>query len=212
MSLNALHWILAIYMAGLCISVLGSIQFLLNRNAVKRTTDIDIFQTRPSLKIYLIIKPIFWPYFFIVEKGPLERISELFFKHYGEEGHIYLRSNGIKNFLRDVFQGKNRYKHYKVTRLIWPVDEQSEDYQEHQKHFPESSKFLHAEIIYAQCQQKYLVGVMWGSKECLGGDLPISRYRLDQCEPMNFLQLEQRLLQINRVKARELLNQNQPNN
>ncbi|USQ15529.1 hypothetical protein J2N86_16010 (plasmid) [Legionella lytica] len=106
MSLELCHWILALYVAGLFMSILGSIQFLLNRNEIKKTTDIDVFQTRPSLKLYLILKPIFWPYFFVAEKSPIERISELFFKHYGDEGHTYLRNNGLKNFLRDVVREK----------------------------------------------------------------------------------------------------------
>lgn len=59
MSLELLYWILAIYVAGLFISALCSIQFLFNRNAMKRNMDIDLFQTRPDLKSYLILKPIF---------------------------------------------------------------------------------------------------------------------------------------------------------
>ncbi|WP_058532882.1 hypothetical protein [Legionella saoudiensis] len=207
MSLEMIHWILAIYMAGLCIGVFGSVQFLLKRNEVKRTTDIDVFQTRPSLKIYLILKPIFWPYFFVAEKSPIERISELFFKHYGDEGHTYLRNNGLKNFLRDVVRGKNRYENYQVKRLVWPIDEHSDDYQEHQKYFPNNNKPLHAEIIYAHHQEKYLVGVIWSSRERLDNAKPISRFQLDQCESMTFLQFQQRLLQINQAKAREFLSQ-----
>lgn len=205
MSVEWFYWILVIYSAGLCISSFGSIQCFLNRNDLKKNMDIDLFQTRPDLKAYLILKPIFWPYFFIAEKSPVERISELFFKHYGESGHTYLRDHGIKNFLRDLLKGKNRYKNYQVNRLIWPIDKESEDYQEHQKYCSKSNKSLYAEIIYAHYQNKYLVGVMWGNRECLYNDMPISRFRLDQCEPMTFLQFERRLMQINRVKAREFL-------
>ncbi|MFJ1270165.1 hypothetical protein ACD661_16540 [Legionella lytica] len=39
------------------------------------TTNIDVFQTRPSLKVYLIIQPILWPYFFVAGKSPIARLS-----------------------------------------------------------------------------------------------------------------------------------------
>ncbi|WP_133137990.1 hypothetical protein [Legionella rowbothamii] len=203
MSLELFHWVLALYVAGLFMSILGSIQSLLKYNEVKRTMDIDVFQIRPSLKSYLILKPIFWPYFFITEKSPIDRISELFFKHYGDEGHTYLQDNGLKNFLRDVTRGKNRYENYQVKRLFWPIDEGSEDYQEHQKYFPNNSKPLHAEIIYAQHQEKYLVGVMWSTRECLDNAKPVSRFQLDECESMTFLQFQRRLLEINQARATE---------
>ena len=212
MSLELFHWILALYVAGLFMSILGSIQFLLNCNKAKKTMDIDVFQTRPSLKLYIILKPIFWPYFFVTEKSPIDRISELFFKHYGDEGRTYLRDNGLKNFLRDVIRGKNRYEHYQVKRLFWPIDVQSEDYKEHQKYFPNNDKPLYAEIIYAQYEEKYLVGVIWSSRECLDNSRPVSRFQLDDCESMTFLQFQQRLLQINEIKAKEIFGQNQYNN
>ncbi|MFT4060607.1 MAG: hypothetical protein QM652_13815 [Legionella sp.] len=211
MSLEMFHWTLAIYIAGLFISVLGSIQFLLNRDAVKKNMGMDLFQAFPDLSAYhliywvIILKPIFWPYFFVTQKSPIERISELFFKHYGDEGHTYFGDPGIKNFFRDVVKGKNRYKSYQKGRLIWFADKDGSDYQEYKKYFSGKSEYV--EIIYAYYQDQYLLGVMWGSKECLSADKPISRFELDQCESMNASQFKQRLLQINHVKAAELFSQ-----
>ena len=38
----------------------------------------------------------------------MERLSESLFKKYGDEGHIYFGSRGLKNFLNDVFRGKKQ--------------------------------------------------------------------------------------------------------
>lgn len=55
----------------------------------------------------MILKTLFWPFYFIVEKSPLERLSEIFFRHYGNEGVTYLGTRGIRNFLNDLLKGKN---------------------------------------------------------------------------------------------------------
>ena len=78
MSVEWFYWILVIYSAGLCISSFGSIQCLLNRNDLKKNMDIDLFQTRPDLKAYLILKPIFWPYFLLLKKALLSEFLNCF--------------------------------------------------------------------------------------------------------------------------------------
>ncbi|MBA4697766.1 MAG: hypothetical protein H2069_10385 [Legionella sp.] len=60
-----------------------------------------------KMKRYMILKTLFWPFYFIVEKSPLERLSEIFFRHYGNEGVTYLGTRGIRNFLNDLLKGKN---------------------------------------------------------------------------------------------------------
>jgi hypothetical protein len=37
------------------------------------------------------------------EKSPFERLSELFFKHYGDKGHTYFGSQGLKIFYMMLF-------------------------------------------------------------------------------------------------------------
>lgn len=212
MSLELLHWLIVIYVAGMLICSLGSIQFLVQRYEIKKTMDIDLFQTRPDLKSYLFLKPIFWPYFFVTEKKPIDRVSELLFKHYGDEGHTYFRDHGIKNFLRDVINGKNRYKNYQVSRLLWPVDKNGVEYQERKSHFNDGGKPVYVEIIWAHYQEKFFLGVTFGSKECLSDNKPVSRFQLDQCKLINASQFQQRLLQINHTRATEFLSQYQQKN
>ena len=82
--------IFALYLAGFFIHLIYSASSLLNFHRLKEQQEFDIFKARPELMRYIIRKPFLWPYYFVTEKGPLERISELFFKHYGDEG------NGLK--------------------------------------------------------------------------------------------------------------------
>jgi len=206
MSSKTINWIITIYTAGVIIHFLRSLQFLFQKNEIKKHIDIDLLEKRPDVKIYLLLfKPIFWPLLFITEKNPIERISELFFKHYGEPGHTYLRDQGLKNFLNDLMKGKNRYKCYEIKKLLWPVDKNGEEYKEMKKYFNNDNKLVYASIIYAHHKEKFLLGVTWGSKETLGDERPVSRFQLDQCELMSFLEFKKRLLSINYSKACEIL-------
>ena len=205
MSLELFHWPIVIYIAGVLVCSLSCLQFMFYRSQLKKNRGIDLFQTRPDLKRYLILKPFLWPYFVITERSPIERISELFFKHYGDEGHTYFRDQGIKNFLRDVLKGKKRYKNYQVNRLIWPVEKQSSDFSENKTHVQERGKPVYAEILYAHYQNKYLLRVVSGSKECFNNETSVSRFQLDQCKLMVFSDFQQRLLEINHDRAMELL-------
>ena len=199
------NWTAIVYVVGFIISLVSSVQCFLKYSDLKQNMGIDLLKIRPGMKFYLILKPIFWPLYFIIEKSPTERLSEIFFKHYGDAGHRYFGNQGIKNFVNDVFRGKNRYTNYQATRLIWVLDQKSSEYQEYIK-CSDNKKSVYAGIIYAQHKEKYLLGVSLGTKECLSGSKQISRFELDQCKQMSASELKERLFQINPVKATELLN------
>jgi hypothetical protein len=194
-----------VYAVGFIISLVSSVQCLLKYSDLKKNMGIDLLKIRPGMKFYILFKPIFWPLYFIIEKSPIERLSEMFFKHYGDADHCYFGNQGIKNFVNDVFRGKNRYKNYQATRLIWELDKKGSEYQEYIKH-SDNTKSVCAGIICARHKEKYLLGVTLGVKECLGGSEQISRFELDQCAPLSASELKERLFQINPVKAVELLN------
>ena len=116
---------LVIYLSGFFIQVLNAFIYFQKLQRLNEQSGVDLLSTHPKMKSYLIMKPFFWPWFFMTEKNPIERISELFFKNYGDKGHTYYRSRGLKNFLNDVFLGKNRYKNYETKNLVWSVGKDS---------------------------------------------------------------------------------------
>ncbi|HEL8628294.1 TPA: hypothetical protein U0E97_002326, partial [Legionella pneumophila] len=110
MDVSVKEFLITLYIVGGLITLSYSINSFLSFQRLKIYYNNDLLLKRPDVKRYLILKPFLWPYFFVIEKNPIERFSELFFKHYGDEGHTYFRSQGLKNFLNDLFKGKNRYK------------------------------------------------------------------------------------------------------
>ena len=192
--------IFTLYLAGFFIHLIYSASSLLSFHRLKEQQDIDMFKARPELMRYIIRKPFLWPYYFVTEKGPLERISELFFKHYGDEGSTYFGSNGLKNFLRDVFYGKNRYAHCHPQKASWLIDENGLEYQE-LKAFWELAEPPYAEITYAKIKNQFLLGVVTTTKECLLADGKTSRFKLDACEKLSVSQFKERLRGINEKEA-----------
>ncbi len=149
----------------------------------------------------MILKPILWPYYFVTEKSPIERLSELFFKHYGEEGHTYFGDRGLKNFLNDLFKGKERYKDCQIKSVCWPIDKNSQEWLDYKKIFSED--FLFANIIYAKIQGKYLLGVTW-TKDKEHSHEPVSRFQLDKCQRLSEFEFKSRLRQINAIEFDKL--------
>jgi hypothetical protein len=107
MDVSVEEFLVVLYVVGGLITLSYSIKSLFNFQRLKSYYNRDLLLKRPDVKIYLFLKPIFWPYFFVTEKSPTERLSELFFKHYGDEGRNYFGNQGLKNFLNDLFKGKS---------------------------------------------------------------------------------------------------------
>ena len=199
--------LLVIYISGFLIQLMKSIFTVFRFQKLEQESGIDMFVKDHRMKSYLIMKPIFWPWFFVTEKNPIERLSESLFKNYGDEGHTYFGSRGLKNFLNDIFRGKNRYKNYQIKKLIWTVDKNGKEYQDFINFDPFGKKeeTLFASIIYAQSKQTNLLYVGWSSEACLSQSDIVSRFELDCCERISPHDLKTRLLEINPEKAQEFL-------
>jgi hypothetical protein len=161
---------------------------------------------RPDLRRYLRLKPILWPYYLVTEKSPLERFSEIFFKHYGEKGEIYLGSRGIRNFFNDLFKGKERYKHCSVKTVYWELCRNSPEWLDFTTMLGKK-KDIYARIIYARLEEKYLLGIAWVNNAGNPNE-SVSRFFLDECVRMNEPEFKARLLRINPTKAQELFLEN----
>ena len=194
---------LVLYLTVFLIEINSSISCFNNFQRMKQATGTDLFEIKPQMKRYLILKPIFWPWFFVTEKNPIERLSELCFKHYGDEGHTYFGSKGLKNFLNDVVRGKNRYKHLNVKKLLWPIDKNGREYQEHPHLFKNDKNLSMARIICAEYNGKYLLNVVFGNRDHLSISDPVSRFDLDDCQKLSKSEFKQSLLDINPTKAQE---------
>jgi hypothetical protein len=155
MDVSVEEFLVVLYVVGGLITLSYSIKSLFNFQRLKSYYNRDLLLKRPDIKIYLFLKPIFWPYFFVTEKSPTERLSELFFKHYGDEGHTYFGNQGLKNFLNDLLKGKNRYTECQIKSLCWSIDKNSQDWMDYKKIFHDDN--LYAHIIYTKIQDKYLL-------------------------------------------------------
>ena len=201
-----MHYVLLIYVAGFIIFSIDSLYCFTRLLNLKHAPDMpDLLKIRPDLKFYLIIKPFLWPYYFVTEKSPIERLSELLFKNYGDKGHTYFGSHGIKNFCNDIFLGKNRYKNFNTKKVIWTVDEEGEVYQSYLK-LSEVKKTKRAIITYATHKNKYYLHVVLSNREYVNDDNhSISRFDLDECERLDFNGFKEKLLQINSEKTCKLI-------
>ena len=191
------------YIAGFIIQLNASISCFNGLQRLKQESGTDIFEIKPGMKRYLILKPIFWPWFFLTEKNPIERLSELCFKHYGDEGHTYFGSKGLKNFINDVLRGKNRYEHLNVTKLLWSIEKNGQEYQDHHHLLKNDKDLSLALIVCAELNGKYLLRVEFGSKDHLSINDPVSRFDLDGCQKLSKSEFKERLLGVNSSKAQE---------
>lgn len=205
MELNFYKWCLVIYLSGFFVLVIRSIHAYYNLNALKPNLSTDLFAKRPDLKWYLIVKPVLWPYYFLVEKSPLAHLSETFFRHYGDKGHTYFGTKGLKNFLRDVVYGKARYQAWRTLKTAWVVDNNSEEYHHYRQYPFHDEELLIAEIVCAHLKGRYLLRVSWANNPSHIDYTPVSRFILDNCERLNKTEFEKRLFQISESKTRELL-------
>ena len=199
-------YLILFYIAGFAISAIKSFYSYCGLSLITRKANPDFFKKRPDIIVYMILKPIFWPYYFITEKSPLERISECFFSRYGEEGTRYFGDRGIKNFLNDIFRGKERYKNYIIKSVIWSVDKDSETYHDVLKFNKNFQGNLNARIHYARHHNKYLLDVAL-SEQSFEALKEISRFDLDQSQRLNEADFKDRLLNINKENTKILLDE-----
>lgn len=133
-------------------------------------------------------------------------MSETFFKHYGDKGHIYFGSQGIKNFLNDVFRGKNRYDSCVAQTLYWPIDQNNQDYLDYIRLVGNKNAPVFAEILFTVFKGDYLLQVVWVKTFEPNKKKFVSRYVLDRCERLDATQFKLRLHAINSEKAQALFN------
>lgn len=184
--------LLIIYLTGFGLTLRYSIKALRGLARI----DPDILVQRPDIKLYALIKPILWPIYLFIEKHPLVFISELFFKHYGEKGHVYFGDRGIKNFFNNVFKGKKRYEHCKVTTLYWPLDKDVH----HDFSFLDNQAY--AKIVFTKIKDSHLLGITIAKEK--RPETPISRFELDQCRRLDESTFKETLSKINVILAKEL--------
>jgi hypothetical protein len=203
MRFNLTDIAIGIYFSGMLFCLLQSINTYINMQSLGEHFGVDILNTKSGMKFYLIAKPVLWPYYFCIEKSPLERVSELFFKHYGDEGHTYFGSQGIRNFFNDVFRGKGRYDEAQVQLMCWPVCKNSKMWLGNREVFSED-KEVYAKIIYAQINGNYLLGIVLGNSMNDYHKASVSRFQLDECECLTQSKVIERLHEVNSNKAHEL--------
>ncbi|KTD66487.1 hypothetical protein Lsan_0432 [Legionella santicrucis] len=201
MSIGLDNWLVVVYLSGGLVTVINSIRYLLNINRLKTNSNLNRLFQRSDMSLYLIIKPILWPYFFVTEKSPTERLSELFFKHYGDEGHIYFGNQGIKNFLNDLVKGKERYKDYSIKSMCWSIDKGSQEWLSYKKVFGDE---LNAQIIYTKIEDTYLLSVTWTTDNTPQPVTSVSRFKLDRCARLKESEFKTRIKQINAAEANRL--------
>ncbi|KTC86782.1 hypothetical protein [Legionella brunensis] len=194
--------LLVIYGVGLLISLWQNLVTLWGIKKIKRNLSIDMFKIQPNLTRDFVFKIFFWPYFF-AKKNPLERFSETFFMHYGDQGTRYLGTKGLKNFINDIFKGKNRYKNYTVCHFLWEIDPFSPLYRRYRKYINKPNLMGFAEIILAYSKGNYLLHIGLVSQP-LKSKILISRFVLDNCEQLSQEEVKVRLAEINSSKFQEM--------
>lgn len=190
----------AIYISVFFFEMNKSLACFFNFKHLKESSGIDMFSTQPHLKSYLILKPMFWPWFFITERNPLESISETFFKNYGNEGTLHFGTKGIKNFSNDMLKGKNRYRGCSVETFSWPLDKQGGEYQKH-RHVFKDNQTIFASITYTTFNRKHLLRVILSTDPKQPQRGKVSRFDLDECERLPLAALRNKLNQINHEKS-----------
>ena len=71
--------------------------------------------------------------------------------------------------------------------------------------FGKRNDLLFASIIYAKYKEEYLLHVIWSNENLATKTDRISRFKLDECERISYVDLERRLLAINTEKAQQFL-------
>lgn len=173
--------LITLYVIGFIISLYRSYLALVGFRHMKQQQLVDFFKEKPEVKRYLVLKVIFWPYYFVTDKSPLVRLSETFFKHYGDQGYKYYGTRGLQNFVKDLTQGKDRYKQYQIQHFVWELN--SPVYPK------EDGKKRYAEIILALHKDHFLFQATHTDKPFRSRG-KISRFMLDECNKFPLSELE----------------------
>lgn len=192
--------LLTVYFFGMAIAIYKSYRVAIGYKRLKAELGVDVLSLRPDVKLYMFLSPFLWPYYFVTEKSPLERFSECFFKHYGDEGHTYFGTRGLKNFCNDLFLGKNRYKNFKTVVFHWPVTNPA--WLESQE--LKSGEDWYARIICGHYHERYLMDAILTKADAPYSQI-VSRFELDRCKRLTKQQFQHELRQINPERAEALL-------
>jgi len=185
--------IVKIYLLGCALVALHSIYLWVQMTGWKKQGLNDIIDSHTGMKPWLISRVIRWPYILFCKTNPIELFSQLFFSRYGDEGHIYFGSRGLKNFLNDIFRGVNRYKKYRVNSAVIHLD--PECLHKLKENYP--SKFLpkYSQVIIAKYKKTYLFKSVFTSNNTF--DISTSRFELDDCQRLTKEEIITSLNQLN---------------
>lgn len=183
MNLNWFDVLFLIYVLGFIITGSQSLVTLSQLQKLKQLGHHEIVNKMKGIQPYLFYRVLFWPYYLLM-RNPIDVISEVFFRHYGKPGVVYLGSRGLKNFLNDVFRGKNRYQHYKTGIAYIKLDKNSQLHEKLPQPF-HHRKTKYAQLIYANEGDNYLLKIMYTDTMMGTEEYPVCRYDLDACERLN---------------------------
>ncbi len=172
------------------------IKMLILQKAVKK----NVFTNHPKMKQWLIQRVIYWPYYLFVKTNPINLFSQLFFSRYGDQGHIYYGTTGLRNFLNDIFKGKNRYKKFNVFTTT--ISLSSSFINQMMNEYPGQNYPKYAMVLLARYQDNYLFKSTFVADDRLS-EQKTSRFELDSC---------QRLTKEEVLAALNQMNQNISNN
>jgi len=146
---------------------------------LQQAAGVDVFAQHPQMKSWLIQRVIYWPYYLFVKTNPLVLFSELLFSRYGDSGHVYFGTTGLKNFLNDLFKGKDRYKNFKVITTTIVLS--STFINKMQNEYPEKDFPKYAAVLLAKYSNIFLFKSALTNDERLL-NLNASRFELDSCQ------------------------------
>lgn len=146
---------------------------------LQKAAGTNVFAQHPQMKPWLIQRVIYWPYYLFVKTNPIVLFSELFFSRYGDPGHIYRGTTGLKNFLNDLFKGKNRYKNFKIFTTT--ISLTSSFINKMKNEYPGKNFPKYASVLMAKYSEGYLFKSVLANDERLLGS-SVSRFELDSCQ------------------------------
>lgn len=172
---------------------LHSLYLFMRLASWKKSGMSDIIDSHSGMKLWLINRAAFWPYFLFCKTNPITLISQLFFSRYGDQGHVYFGSRGLKNFLNDIFRGFNRYKNYRINSATIHLD--SECLNRLKEIYPSDRLPKYSRIIIAKYNGTYLFKSILTSDSTF--DISTSRYELDACQRLTKEEIISSLNQLN---------------
>jgi len=176
---NIVSILFKVYLVGCLFFGANSVYIGVEMLILQKTTRKNVFFQHPKMKNWLIQRVVYWPYYLFVKTNPIVLFSELFFSRYGDQGHIYYGTTGLKNFLNDLFKGKNRYKNFKVFTTTTSLS--SSFIRKMKSEYPGKKFPKYASVLLAKYSECYLFKSSLASDERLLGS-SASRFELDGCQ------------------------------